>query len=272
MVGTRDASEIKGRLVNGPVVDWTDGPVADAAYLSEITRAHEAAFVRVLVGSGSVGPEGGAGRAATRVITGGDEQDQRREDDFVRHDDRDGRTREALALAGRYGRTMRYSISVRPITAPAESRARERAAWIADVATRRIGEARQARTTGSVTGGLGGYGATTSAIERDAAVTTSTGRRRLIGLAASGEVHDERLWTRIAGLTGGAGNSTALVGTPDQAAEAMLRYCDLGVTTLLLRWFDPVADAVAFGEELLPRLRAGTRRRSSSRPDVSVGS
>ncbi|MDA8341522.1 MAG: LLM class flavin-dependent oxidoreductase, partial [Actinomycetota bacterium] len=211
-------------------------------------------------------------RAATRVITGGDEQDQRREDDFVRHDDRDGRTREALALAGRYGRTMRYSISVRPITAPAESRARERAAWIADVATRRIGEARQARTTGSVTGGLGGYGATTSAIERDAAVTTSTGRRRLIGLAASGEVHDERLWTRIAGLTGGAGNSTALVGTPDQVAEAMLRYCDLGVTTLLLRGFDPVADAVAFGEELLPRLRAGTRRRSSSRPDVSVGS
>jgi hypothetical protein len=26
MVGTRDASEIKGPLVDGPVVDWMDGP------------------------------------------------------------------------------------------------------------------------------------------------------------------------------------------------------------------------------------------------------
>jgi hypothetical protein len=29
MVGTRDASEIKGPLVDGPVVDWMDGPVID---------------------------------------------------------------------------------------------------------------------------------------------------------------------------------------------------------------------------------------------------
>ncbi len=61
MVGTRDASEIKGPLVDGPVVDWMDGPVIDPDYLAGISRAHEqAGFDRVLVGYGAVGPEGWA--------------------------------------------------------------------------------------------------------------------------------------------------------------------------------------------------------------------
>ena len=61
MVGTRDASEIKGPLVDGPTVDWTDGPVIDPAYLVDIAQAHEAAgFDRVLIGYGAVGPEGWA--------------------------------------------------------------------------------------------------------------------------------------------------------------------------------------------------------------------
>jgi hypothetical protein len=38
MVGTRDASEIKGPLVDGPVVDWMDGPVIDPDYLVAISR------------------------------------------------------------------------------------------------------------------------------------------------------------------------------------------------------------------------------------------
>ena len=59
MVGTRDASEIKGPLVDGPVVDWMDGPVIDPGYLVDISRAHdEADFDRVLVGYGAVAPEG----------------------------------------------------------------------------------------------------------------------------------------------------------------------------------------------------------------------
>ena len=61
MVGTRDASEIKGPLVDGPVVDWTDGPVIDPDYLVAISRAHDdAGFDRVLVGYGAVAPEGWA--------------------------------------------------------------------------------------------------------------------------------------------------------------------------------------------------------------------
>src|SRR5580704_9111128 len=59
MVGTRDASEIKGPLVDGPVVDWMDGPVVDPAYLTAISKAHDdGGFDRVLIGYGGVAPEG----------------------------------------------------------------------------------------------------------------------------------------------------------------------------------------------------------------------
>jgi len=61
MVGTRDASEIKGPLVDGPVVDWMDGPVIEPGYLEAISRAHDdGGFDRVLVGYGAVAPEGWA--------------------------------------------------------------------------------------------------------------------------------------------------------------------------------------------------------------------
>jgi alkanesulfonate monooxygenase len=61
MVGTRDASEIKGPLVDGPVVDWTDGSVIEPGYLESISQAHDnAGFDRVLVGYGAVAPEGWA--------------------------------------------------------------------------------------------------------------------------------------------------------------------------------------------------------------------
>src|SRR6202041_2290537 len=51
--------EIKGPLVDGPVVDWMDGPVISAAYLTDISRAHDDAdFDRVLVGYGAVAPGG----------------------------------------------------------------------------------------------------------------------------------------------------------------------------------------------------------------------
>jgi alkanesulfonate monooxygenase len=82
------------------------------------------------------------------------------------------------------------------------------------------------------------------------------GSRRLLAAAAQGSRLDKRLWTGIAALTGAQGNSTGLVGTPDQVAEAMLDYYDLGITTFLVRGFDPLVDAIQYGRELLPRVRA----------------
>ena len=42
--------------------------------------------------------------------------------------------------------------------------------------------------------------------------------RRLLDFAAAGETHDERLWMPIAEATGATGNTSCLVGTPEQVA------------------------------------------------------
>ena len=63
---------------------------------------------------------------------------------------------------------------------------------------------------------------------------------------------DRRLWTGAAAVTGARGNTTALVGTPEQVAEALVDYYDLGVTTFLIRGFDPLADNIDYGRHLLP--------------------
>jgi hypothetical protein len=50
-------------------------------------------------------------------------------------------------------------------------------------------------------------------------------------------------------------------GTPEQVAESLLDYYDIGVTTLLIRGFDPFHDAVDYGRELIPLVRAEVARR-----------
>ena len=46
--------------------------------------------------------------------------------------------------------------------------------------------------------------------------------------------------------TGAAGNSTALVGSYEQVAESLLDYVAVGASTLLIRGYDPLADAAAY--------------------------
>ena len=79
-----------------------------------------------------------------------------------------------------------------------------------------------------------------------------------------GEIHDERLWVPIAAAAQGSGNSTALVGTPEQVAEAIAKYYDLGVAGVLIRGFDPFGDAVEFGKELIPWIRDKVRQRDEA--------
>lgn len=83
----------------------------------------------------------------------------------------------------------------------------------------------------------------------------NVGSQRLLAAAAASDVHDTCLWTRIAVATGARGNSTALVGTPDTVAAAMLEYYKLGATSLLIRGYDPVPDTEQYGAELIPRVR-----------------
>ena len=60
----------------------------------------------------------------------------------------------------------------------------------------------------------------------------------------------------VAAATGAQGNSTALVGTPETVAKALLEYYKLGATSLLIRGYDPRPDAIQYGEALIPRVRA----------------
>ena len=62
------------------------------------------------------------------------------------------------------------------------------------------------------------------------------------------------------------GNSTALVGTPETVAQALLDYVDIGVTTILIRGYDPYDDAIDYGRHLLPLVREEVARRTPSGP------
>jgi alkanesulfonate monooxygenase len=96
------------------------------------------------------------------------------------------------------------------------------------------------------------------------------GSQRLLAAAEKGDRHDRALWTAIAKATGAPGNSTALVGTAETVAQALLDYYEIGVTTFLIRGFDPFDDAIDFGRELIPRVREEVRRREARSSGVSL--
>jgi alkanesulfonate monooxygenase len=146
------------------------------------------------------------------------------------------------AAAAPFGRTPRFSLSLRPVLADTEDQA-----WAkADDILARATALRQA----------GGSGRSPNNAREGVQAPPNEGSRRLLEAAAQGTRVDKRLWTGIAALTGAQGNSTGLVGTPDQVADAMLDYVDLGISTFLIRGFDPLVDAVQYGRELIPRVRA----------------
>lgn len=150
------------------------------------------------------------------------------------------------AEAAKHQRDIGFSVSFRPIIADSEAEAQEKAEHILHVATE------QAAQRG------GGFKAKPDSI----------GAQRLRATAAQGRVVDKRLWTGIAQLVGGGHNSTALVGTPEQVADALLDYYDLGVRNFLIRGFDPLNDAADYGRALLPIAREkprGVRWRSAHR-------
>ena len=49
--------------------------------------------------------------------------------------------------------------------------------------------------------------------------------------------------------------------TAEQVADSILRYYDLGVSSILIRGFEPLEDVREFGRELIPLVRAGAARR-----------
>ena len=90
---------------------------------------------------------------------------------------------------------------------------------------------------------------------------TNIGSVRLREAAARGKVLGKRLWTEVAEASGAGGNSTAFVGTPDQIADALLDYHDIGISNFLLRGFYPTEDTVRYGREIVPLVKAGVAAR-----------
>jgi alkanesulfonate monooxygenase len=147
------------------------------------------------------------------------------------------------AAAAKWGRKPRFSLSLRPVLADTEEAAWRRAKRIED-RTRELREKAGLKTDGHA--------------------PPNAGAQRLLAAAAQGSRVDKRLWTGVAALTGASGNSTGLVGTPEQVADALLDYYDLGVTTFLIRGFDPLEDAVAYGRDLIPLVRELVAQREAN--------
>ena len=91
----------------------------------------------------------------------------------------------------------------------------------------------------------------------------NAGSQRLLEIAAAGERYDDVLWTATAKATGGAGNSNALVGTPEDVARALLAYYDLGVRVISARGYDLLDDAIDFGRYVIPLVREGVAERDA---------
>ncbi|ROS04262.1 LLM class flavin-dependent oxidoreductase [Raoultella terrigena] len=173
---------------------------------------------------------GGSSEAAIRVAG-------KHADVFALWGESLGQTEETVkrvrAEAAKHQREIDFSVSFRPIIADSEAQAWEKAEHILHVASERA-----AQTDGGFK-----------------AKPESVGAQRLRATAEQGNVVDKRLWTGIAKLVGGGHNSTALVGTPEQVADALLDYYDLGVHNFLIRGFDPLNDAQEYGKALLPIAR-----------------
>jgi alkanesulfonate monooxygenase len=132
--------------------------------------------------------------------------------------------KEVKAAAAAYGREPRISLSTRPILAATDAEAWDRAYAILD----------QIQAQGPRPG--------------RGPAPENVGSQRLLAAAAKGDVLDRCLFTPLATASGARGNSTALVGSVDTVADALLDYYDIGVTTFLIRGYDPYDDAIGYGD------------------------
>ncbi|WP_111767950.1 LLM class flavin-dependent oxidoreductase [Nakamurella deserti] len=142
----------------------------------------------------------------------------------------------AAAAAGRADRPA-IQVAFRPIIAPTRAAAEDKAHRILD----RLRDAPRGRP----------------------GAPENAGSQRLLVQAGAADRHDRALWTSTAAATGGAGNSTALVGTPEVVAAALLDYYDLGVRHFSARGYDLLTDAVEFGREVIPLVKAEVARREA---------
>ena len=150
--------------------------------------------------------------------------------------------------AEKAGRTDRPRIWVtfRPIIAPTEELAWEKAHRILGILSESQSSNAWYRKT------LGG------------AAPQNVGSQRLLEIASRQDVHDRALWTPTATATGAGGASTALVGTPETVAAAILDYVDLGADLISIRGYDNLNDVIDYGRYILPLVRQELAHREAT--------
>jgi len=159
------------------------------------------------------------------------------------------RIADAARAAGRTD-TPRTWVTFRPIIAPTEELAWEKAHRILEV----LKDGSQASRLWQLAS------ASTNRTDGPANV----GSQRLLEIASRQQLHDRALWTEPAAATGAAGASTALVGTPETVAAAILDYVDLGAELISIRGYDNFNDAVDYGRYLLPLVREELAHREAT--------
>lgn len=157
------------------------------------------------------------------------------------------RVADAARAAGRDD-TPRTWVTFRPIIAPTEELAWQRAHEILGILERRTASASGLWVQKRGTGGD----------------PENVGSQRLLEIARRKDVHDRALWTPTATATGAQGASTALVGTPETVAAAILDYVDLGADLISIRGYDNLNDAIDYGRHVIPLVRQELAHREAT--------
>lgn len=156
--------------------------------------------------------------------------------------------------AARHGRTVRFGIRLHVIV-----REREQEAW--DAADRLISQIPDA---------------TIEAAQAAFAKMDSVGQKRMAALHANRKGRSRadleispNLWAGVGLVRGGAG--TALVGSPQQVADRIKEYYDLGLETFVLSGYPHLEEAYYFAELVFPLLPEAIREKLGIKKDFTVG-
>ena len=134
------------------------------------------------------------------------------------------------AEAAQYNHQLRFNVSLRPIIAPTEGAAWDKARGI----LARLEE---------------------SSPQLPLKVEAEFSRR-LTRLADEQEVYDERLWMGLVKIPGQAVIPQHWSGLLSKSQNPSSPITTLGMRGVLIRGFDPFNDVTTFGKELIPRIRA----------------
>jgi alkanesulfonate monooxygenase len=92
----------------------------------------------------------------------------------------------------------------------------------------------------------------------------NVGSQRALDFANRKDIYDRALWTRTAAAVNGAGASTALVGSAETVAAAILDYIDLGADLVSIRGYDTLNDAIDYGRYVVPLVRQELAHREAT--------